>query len=215
MMKSARKLALVAALLSALPLLQGCLGVAAVGMTTGALVALDRRSLGAQTEDETIEWKASSRISGKFGDYVHVNVTSYNRKVLITGEAPNAEYKLAVRDLVASVENVEGVYDELEVGNISSIAARTTDTYITSKVKTRFIDANAVGANLVKVVTEASTVYLLGVVNAREANGAVDVARTTGGVKRVVNVMDVRSDAEIAKLDAVVRGNGGKQPSTR
>lgn len=196
-------------LLAALPTLQGCVGVAAVGVGTGALAIFDRRSLGAQTEDETIEWKASNRVSAKFGDFVHVNYTSYNRKVLLTGEVPNEEYKVALRDLVATVENVEGVYDELIVGGISSIAGRTTDTYITSKVKTRLIDNGQVAANLVKVVTEASTVYLLGLVTSREAQAAVEVARTTGGVVRVVNLLDVRSDAEIRKLDATVRGNGG------
>ena len=184
-----------------LPALQGCFPVVAAGVGTGVFAALDRRTVGTQTEDETIEWKASARQRENCGEKVHVNFTSYNRKVLLTGEAPSAEIKAEVERLTASVPNVQGVYNELTVAGASSFSARSNDTYITSKVKARFIDAAKFSANHVKVVTEAGTVFLLGLVTQREADAAIEVTRTTSGVMRVVNLMEIISEAKARELD--------------
>jgi osmotically-inducible protein OsmY len=184
-----------------LPALQGCVPVVAAGVTTGVLATLDRRTIGTQTEDETIEWKASARVSEKFGEKVHANFTAYNRKVLLTGEVPSAEMKTEVERIVSSTPNVEGVYNELIVAGITSFSARSNDTYITSKVKGRFIDAGKFNAVHVKVITEASSVYLLGMATQREADAAINVARTTSGVSKVVNLMEIISEAKAKELD--------------
>ena len=184
-----------------IPMLQGCFPVVAAGVTTGVLATMDRRSLGTQTEDETVEWKSSARVSDKFGEKVHINYTSYNRKVLLTGEVPSAEIKAEIERIVTGVPNVQGVYNELAVTAITAYSARSNDTYITSKVKGRFIDTGKFNAVHVKVVTEAGAVYLLGMVTQREADAAIDVARTTSGVKKVINVMEIITDAKARELD--------------
>lgn len=194
-----------------LPLLQGCVPVVAAGVTTGVLATFDRRSLGAQTEDETIEWKASARVKEKFGDQVHINYTSYNRKVLLTGEVASAEVKAEVERIVSGVANVQGAYNELAVADMTTYSARSNDTYITSKVKGRFIDANRFNVVHVKVITEASAVYLLGLVTQREADAAVELARTTSGVKKVINLMEIVSDTKARELDVSPPGRN-KQP---
>ncbi|MCX8145981.1 MAG: BON domain-containing protein [Azovibrio sp.] len=187
-----------------LPALQGCFGVAVAGATVGVLAAADRRSLGVQTDDEAIELKATSRLSKDIRDRAHVNFTSYNRRVLLTGEVPDEATKARVADEVSRIENVQGVWNELVVAGNSSLSSRSNDAYITSKVKARFIDANQFAANHVKVVTEAGTVFLLGIVTEREAQAAVQVARTTAGVRKVVNVMQIVSDAEARRIDASI-----------
>jgi osmotically-inducible protein OsmY len=187
-----------------LPMLQGCVPVVAAGVTTGVLATFDRRSLGTQTEDETIEWKASSHVSEKLGDKVHINYTSYNRKVLLSGEVPSAEIKAEVERIVTGVTNVQGIYNELAVANVTAYSARSNDAYITSKVKGRFIDANRFNVVHVKVVTEAGAVYLMGLVTQREADAAIELARTTSGVKKVINVMEIISEAKAKQLDVSV-----------
>lgn len=184
------------------PLLQGCFpAVVAAGVASGAMTTLDRRSLGTQTEDETIEWKASTRVSEKYGEKVHVNFTSYNRKVLLTGEVPNAETKTEVERLVGEVANVQGIYNELTIGAITSFSARSNDAYVTSKVKGRFVDIGNFNPIRVKVVTEAGTVFLMGLLTQKEADSAVWVTRTTAGVQKVVKVMEIISDAKARELD--------------
>jgi osmotically-inducible protein OsmY len=187
-----------------LPMLQGCVPVVAAGVTTGVLATFDRRSLGTQTEDETIEWKASSHVSEKLGDKVHINYTSYNRKVLLSGEVPSAEIKAEVERIVTGVTNVQGIYNELAVANVTAYSARSNDAYITSTVKGRFIDANRFNVVHVKVVTEAGAVYLMGLVTQREADAAIELARTTSGVKKVINVMEIISEAKAKQLDVSV-----------
>jgi osmotically-inducible protein OsmY len=205
MMKTTR-IPLILALLALVPTLQGCFPVIATGVTVGALAATDRRSVGTQTEDESIEWKVQNRVSGKYGDKIHLNAVSYNRKVLITGEAATADVKAGAADIAGKVENVSGVYDELAVAPVSSFASRSTDAYVSSKVKARFIDNGQFSANHVKVYTEASVVYLLGLLTEREAKSAVQIARTTDGVRKVVNLIELISDSEARRLD-----NLGKQ----
>jgi osmotically-inducible protein OsmY len=176
------------------PVLSGCFGAAAVGVGAGALVYADRRTTEAQVTDEGVELRAGNRISEKFGSNTHVNVTSYNRTVLLSGEVPDAAAKADVEKIVAEVPNVKAISNELQIAAASSLTARSNDTYITSKVKARFVDANTFAANHVKVVTEAGVVYLMGLVSQKEANAAVEIARTTGGVQKVVRVFEIISD---------------------
>ena len=183
------------------PALQGCFTVVAAGVTQGVMVAVDRRSVGTQTEDESIEWKASARVSEKFGDKVHVNFTSYNRKVLLSGEVPDEATRVEVEKLTSGVANVEGVYNELVIGPLTSFGNRSNDAYITSKVKSRSIDVGKFNPVHVKVVTEAGTVFLLGLVTQAEADSAVQVARTTAGVKKVVNLLEIITPAKARELD--------------
>lgn len=178
------------ALLVAIPLVNGCAPVLVGGAAaTGVVVAQDRRTVGTITEDQGIELKAASRISDKIKDG-HVNVTSYNRMVLLTGEVPNAAAKATAEKIARAVENVRSVYNELQVAGNSSLTARANDSYLTSKVKARFVDAQKFNPIHVKVVTENSVVHLLGLVNRKEADDATQIARTTGGVQKVVRVFE-------------------------
>lgn len=188
-MRTAGWLAWVAVAL-AVPALQGCFPVAAVGVGAVAASANDRRTSGTQIEDEGIELRASNRISERWGDKVHINITSFNRTVLVTGEVPNAETKAAIEQVVTSVANVRGVTNEIAVAGGTSLSSRTNDSFITSKVKARFVDANSFNPFHVKVVTENATVYLMGIVTEAEAKAATDVARTTGGVRKVVRLFE-------------------------
>jgi osmotically-inducible protein OsmY len=181
----------IALLLSLLLLqLQGCLGVAVVGGGAAALSAMDRRTTGTQIEDERIELIVSNRIGEKYGDKAHVNVTSYNRSVLVTGEVPDANARTEAEKIAHGVPNVRSITNDLQVGSNASMSARATDSTITGKVKARFVDANKFNAVHVKVVTEASVVYLLGIVTETEATTAVEIARTTGGVRKVVRIFE-------------------------
>lgn len=173
-----------------LPFVSGCAAVAIGGAAaTGIMVAEDRRTVGTITEDQGIELKAASRIEEKVKD-AHVNVTSYNRIVLLTGEVPNEAAKADAERITRAVENVRNVFNELKVGSNAAVQARTNDSVITSKVKARFVDANKFSAVHVKVVTEANVVYLLGMVKKQEATDATEIARTTSGVSKVVRVFE-------------------------
>jgi len=186
----ARTLALLAALGLA-PLLQGCVEMAVVGAGAAALASDDRRSIGAQTEDKDIDLRGESRVNERFGDKVHINVTSYNRNVLLTGEAPDASTKAQIEKVVREIPNVRGVINEIQVAGVSAYSARGNDSYLTSKVKARFLDnGGGFSTNQVKVVTENGVVYLLGLVTRKEAEAAVEIARTTGGVQKVVRVFE-------------------------
>ena len=178
-------------MLAVFPLLHGCaplvVGGAAAG---GVMVAQDRRTMGTITEDEGIELKAANRIGERFRDGAHFNVTSYNRMVLLTGEVANAAAKAEAEKIARAVENVRGVHNELQVAGNSSLSARANDSYLTSKVKARFVDAQKFNPFHVKVVTENNVVYLLGLVKRQEANEATEIARTTGGVQKVVRIFE-------------------------
>jgi osmotically-inducible protein OsmY len=170
-----------------LPLLglQGC-PVALVG--TAAVTAFDRRTSSAIFQDESMALTILDRISGRFGSLTHVNVTPYNRVILLTGEAPDEATRAAVEAEVREIANVRGVVNEIQIGPPASLAGRANDSLITSRVKTRFLDADKFNAVHVKVVTEAGVVYLLGVVTEQEANDAAEITRTTGGVIKVVKM---------------------------
>ena len=185
-MKSLRLIALLV-IISALT---GC-AVAVVGAAAGggALVGTDRRTIGTQTEDGGIEVKVANRIGNKYPD-AHINVTSYNRMVLLTGETTSNEARLEMEKIARAVENVRGIYNEIAVVGNSSLSARTNDSYLTSKVKARFVDAGKFNAVHVKVVTESNVVYLLGLVTRKEADEATEIARTTSGVQKVVRLFE-------------------------
>jgi osmotically-inducible protein OsmY len=170
--------------------LQGCIEMAVVGLGAAAFSAADRRTTGAQVEDEGIELRTANRVSERFGDRVHVNVTSYNRSVLLTGEVPDEKTKAEIEKIVLSLANARSVTNDLQVAGGSSLSSRASDATITGKVKARFLDANRFNVLNVKVVTEASVVYLLGIVTEQEAADAVEVTRTTGGVRKVVKVFE-------------------------
>ena len=188
-----RKLLAAAALAALLPALQGCVGVAAVGAGTVAVMANDRRTTGVYVEDENIEWQVVARLANDFSN-VHVNATSFNRKVLLTGEVPSEETKKRVEDMVKSLPPVASVANELTVGFNSSLTSRGNDSLITTNVKTRMVNNGKFRIGHVKVVTEANTVYLMGLVTQAEGDAAVDITRSTSGVNRVVKVFEYIPD---------------------
>ena len=169
-------------------------------MAGGTLVASDRRTSGAQLEDEGIELRSISRIRSNLGERGHINVTSYNRQVLLTGEVPTAQDKVTVEQVIAKVENVATVVNELVVSDNSSLGGRSSDTLITGRVKAQLVDARDLFANAFKVVTERGITYLMGRVTQREADRATEIVRTTTGVQKVVRVFDVITEAELARL---------------
>jgi osmotically-inducible protein OsmY len=178
------------AFIALLPVFSGCAAVVLGGAAaTGVLVAEDRRTVGTITEDQGIELKASSRIGEKVKD-AHINITSYNRAVLLTGEVPTEAAKSDAERIARAVENVRSVFNELQVSGNASLQARTNDSVLTSKVKARFVDGGKFSPLHVKVVTENGVVYLLGMVKKQEAAEATEIARTTGGVRKVVRVFE-------------------------
>jgi len=177
--------------LLATALLQGCIEMAVMGGAGVAVATVeDRRTTGTQLEDRGIELRAGNRIDDRYGDRVHINVTSFNRYVLLTGEVPDEQTRGDIETLVRGVPNVQGVSNDVQVAGQSSATSRSNDTLITTNVKTRFADANKFNVFHVKVVTEAAVVYLLGIVTEQEAADAVDIARTTGGVRKVVKMFE-------------------------
>ncbi len=191
MIKRGLRLQILASGVAALALLlQGCAPVIVAGAIGGGLVAEDRRTTGAQAEDKAIFVKAESAVSQQFGDRVNVNSTPYNRRVLLTGEAPDAATKAAVARAVSQIENVTAVINEINIGGKASLTSRTNDSVITSKVKGNMIDARDVNANRYKVTTEAGVVYLQGLVTRAEGDRGADVAARTSGVSRVVKVFE-------------------------
>lgn len=181
---------LVLVLLVILPVLHGCTAAVIGGAATGVVVAQDRRTVGTVTEDEGIEIKTGNRISNRFPDGIHINVTSYNRIVLLTGEVPDAATKAEIERIARGVENVRGVFNEVAIAGVSSYTVRTNDGIITSKVKANFVDDGDFNPIHVKVVTENSVVYLMGIVTQKEAQEATQIARTTSGVQKVVRLFE-------------------------
>ncbi|MEP6996978.1 MAG: BON domain-containing protein [Betaproteobacteria bacterium] len=171
-------------------LLNGCIPLAITGVIATAQIATDRRTTGAQLDDELIEDKAIAQIADRLKSDLHVNVTSYNGIVLLTGEVPTETAKNDVAQIARSMSKVRVVQNELVIGPTSSLSARTNDTLITSKVKARFVEARKFQINHVKVVTERSVVYLMGVVRRDEGDAAAETARTISGVQRVVKVFE-------------------------
>lgn len=170
--------------------LAACVPVVVGGAAVGGAMAADRRTSGVYVEDQNIELKGSQKLSTALGEAAHVNITSYKGNVLLTGEVPDSNAKSKAESLVKTIESVRDVTNELTIGIKTSISSRANDAYITSKIKTQFVSENRFQANLVKVVTENSVVYLLGYVTQLEADAAVDIARNTNGVTKVVKVFE-------------------------
>jgi len=169
-------------------------------MVGGVTVATDRRTSGTQLEDETIEIKAGARIREQLGDKVHINVNSYNRVVLITGEVRNEADQAEVERLVSGVENVSKVMNETAVTMLSSLSGRSNDVVIQGKIKAQLIDARDLLSNAFYVVVERGQAYLMGRVTEREANRATEIARQVGGVKKVVRAFEIISEEELARI---------------
>ncbi len=186
--------ALSASLSACVPLV---VGGAVVG---GGMLATDRRTTGTQVEDEGIELRALNRIRELLGEQGHVNVTSYNRNVLLTGEVPTAQDRQRVEQVVAAVDNVRGIVNDLGVMPPSTLGQRSTDTLITGKVRASFVDAPDLLASVYKVVTERNVVYLLGRVTQREAQRATEIARGVDGVTKVVRVFEIISEDELRRI---------------
>lgn len=182
--------------------LQGCIGMAIGGAVMGTLAATDRRTFGAQTEDKSIALKGETRIPNLVGGVGHVNISSFNRKVLLTGEVRDEAMKAAVEREVAAIESVQSIVNELVVAAPSSFASRSNDTFITGKVKASFVDTRDLYANSIKVVTERGVVYLMGRVTPREGQLAGEVARSVDGVQKVVKVFEYITDHELKQLSS-------------
>jgi osmotically-inducible protein OsmY len=183
--------AAVAALAIAATILQGCVPVIVAGAAGATMVAVDRRSTGAQVDDQAIELKVESEAGTRWGNDIHLNVTSYNGNVLLTGEAPNDQVKTEIEKITrASHDRVRKIYNEMVIGPVTDLGARSNDSYITSKVKTRMIDSESVRSIYSKVVTERSVVYLMGIVSRKDGDAAAQVAATTEGVARVVKLFE-------------------------
>lgn len=169
-------------------------------MGGGALVASDRRTSGTQLEDEGIELRALSRLRGELGERSHTNLTSYNRQVLLTGEAASEQDKQLIEQIVSRVENVNAIVNELAVMGNSSLTQRSSDALVTGRVKAMLVDAKDLQANSFKVVTERGTTYLMGRVTQQEADRATEVVRGTPGVLKVVRVLEILTPAELAGI---------------
>lgn len=180
------------AMLLITPLLIGCLPMFAIGTAagTGTYISEDRRTSGMFIEDEGIELKSARRIHQQYGDSVHINITSFNRIVLLTGEVPTAAAKADIEKLIMGVDNVRRIHNELAVAGNSSLASRSNDVLITSKVKARFLAERKFQINHVKIVTENGIVYLLGMVTHQEAENAAKISSSTAGVRKVVKVFE-------------------------
>ena len=181
-------------------LLSGCAPLVVGGAVVGGMVAVDRRTSGTQLEDEAIELKVANAVGKELGDRVHLNVTSYNRRVLLTGEVRNEADRSRATLLAQSQENVKEVVNDLAIGAASSLSQRTKDTVTTGQVKASFVDAKDLQASAIKVVTERGIVYLMGRVTSREAQRATDIARGISGVAKVVRVFEDISEEELKRL---------------
>jgi osmotically-inducible protein OsmY len=185
--------AMLAALPACVPLL---IGGAVVG---GTLVATDRRTSGAQLEDEGIELRSANRIREALVERAHVNVASYNRQVLLTGEVPSEPDKALAEQAVSRVENVQKIVNELAVMGNSSLIQRSSDSLVTGRVKASLVDAKDLYANSFKIVTERGVTHMMGRVTQREADRATEIARQTTGVQKVVRIFEIISDDELQR----------------
>lgn len=167
-----------------------CVPVIVGGAAAGGAMAADRRTSGIYVEDENIELKAVKKMESNLGENAHVNVTSYNRNVLLTGEVPVAESKTKAESLAKEIANIRSITNEITVDAKSSLGSRSSDSYITSKIKAKFVTENRFPANYVKVVTENSVVYLMGIVTKAEGDAASEIASNTTGVTKVIKVFE-------------------------
>lgn len=181
--------------------LSGCVGMMVGGAVMGVAAAVDRRTLGAQTDDAAFEMKANKLISPIIGETGHVNVTSYNRKVLLTGEVTDEAMKQEIDRVVRAIDGVQNVVNELQVLGSTSITSRSADALITTRVKAGLVDMKTISANSFKVVTERGVVYLMGRVTEREGFVGAEVARKVGGVARVVKLFEYITEEELQAIE--------------
>ncbi|MCU0941071.1 MAG: BON domain-containing protein [Hydrogenophaga sp.] len=192
--------ALLLACAAASATLSACAPLLLGGAVGSALVAVDRRSSGAQLDDQAIELRAGNRLTDQLGGRANVYVTSYNRQVLLTGEAASEATRAEAERIVASVDNVRSTVNEIKVMNSPGLSQRTTDSLITGRVKAGFVDARDLPAVAIKVTTTHNVVYLMGRVTQKEADRATEIARNTDGVQRVVRVLEILSEEELMRL---------------
>ncbi|TFY96265.1 BON domain-containing protein [Ramlibacter rhizophilus] len=203
-MKTIRRLTLATLAAAALAgALSACAPLVLGGAAVGALVAVDRRTSGAQLEDQGIELRAANQLQAAFGQRANIAVDSYNRQVLLTGQVPDEGVRQTAEDIVRRVENVRGVVNELVVGAPSTFGQRSNDAILTTRVKAALVDARDLSAPAFKVVSERGTVYLMGRVTQREAERATQVVRNVGGVQKVVRMFEVLTDDELARITTV------------
>jgi osmotically-inducible protein OsmY len=192
----------IGALVLAAATLGGCAALVVGGAVGTAVVVTDRRTAGTQLEDQNIELKSVTSIRETVGERGHINVTSYNRQVLLTGEVASEADRAAVEQAIGRIEGVKTIINELAAMAASSMTTRSNDTILTSRVKASYLDAKDLQANAVKVVTERAVVYLMGRVTEREANRATDLARGVAGVQKVVKMFETLTEAELAALSS-------------
>lgn len=176
--------------------LSGCVALVAGGAVSGTLAASDRRTFGAQTEDRAIEVKGAVKVNNVGGDAAHVNINSFNRRALLTGEVRDEAMKAQIEREIRGIEGVVDVINELEIAGPSSYTSRSSDTFITTKVKASLVDAKDISANSYQVVTERGVVYLQGRVTQREGQIGADIARGVSGVTKVVKVFEYITEEE-------------------
>lgn len=189
------------------PLLVG--GAVVTGMT-----ASDRRTTGAQLEDERIESRGAARLRENLGERVHINITSYNRQVLLSGEVPNEQDKQLAEQVISRIENVRAIINELGVLGQSTLTQRSSDALVTGRVKSNLIDARDISASAFKVVTERGVVFLMGRVTAREADRATDLARRSSGVQKVVRLFEIITEEDLLEMQSQPSSSGGPSPSS-
>ena len=194
--------------------LSGCAAAIVGGAVAVGIVATDRRTAAAQLEDENIELRAVNNLSATFGERAHLNVTSYNAVVLLTGEVPTEQDKLLAEQIVSRVANVRSIVNDLAVMPNTTMTQRSSDSLITGQVKASMVDTTDLFANSFKVVTERGVVYLMGRVTQREADRATEIARSVSGVKRVVRVLEIVSEAELQKAPPPAPAASSAAPKT-
>lgn len=194
---SLQRISIVLAVAGTLSSLTACFPLVVGGAMVGGMVATDRRTSGTLIEDESIEFKASSRIRERMGDRAHVNVNSYNRQLLLTGEVPSEQDKQHIEQAAAGVENVRNIVNELAVMGNTTFGQRSTDALITGQVKASLLDAKDLNASAFRVFTERGTTYLMGRVTQREVQRATEIASAISGVRKIVRVLDVVTEEEL------------------
>lgn len=194
--------------------LQGCLEIAMGSAVVGTMAAVDRRTLGAQTDDKTIPLKAASRFRETLKESYNINVNVLNRKVLLTGEVKDEAMRQEAARLVANIDGVEGVHNELVVDFVSGLGARSHDTLLTTKVKASLIDAKDLQSNAIKVTSERGVVYLQGMVTERESTRAAEVAAGVSGVVKVVKLFDTITEEQLARLTSSPAQGGADKPAS-
>lgn len=209
---SARMMSLVLIMGVCAPLLQGCFPVVAAGVVTTALSVSDRRTTGTQVEDQSIELKADSRIRERFGSRVSAGTVSFNRRVLVYGQAPDLATKQEIGRIVAAVPNVREIINEVEIAGTQGLGTASGDALITTRVKTSLVDSKDLQANAIKVVTERGVVYLMGLVTEREASRAAQIAAGVSGVVKVVKVFEPISEAQLAEINRQAQKNQAGTP---